>query len=201
MNRIKELRKQKGIGQKELAKSLGVTQQTISLYEKDSREPKLATWEKLADFFGVSVPYLQGISKYRDYESNAQSFKDDLYKSIMDNLSFFYAENGKKVPAKVLNQQLKHGVASIFVEKFVNIFDATIKNVDMGTLLKDRYIALAKKVKDINDLNEINAIVTRGLMLALEAQIDPDARQRIKKIHKIIFDYKFEDSESVKLKK
>lgn len=50
MNRIKELRKQKGIKQKELAKSLGVTQQTISLYEKDNREPKLATWKKTSKF-------------------------------------------------------------------------------------------------------------------------------------------------------
>lgn len=71
MNRIKELRKQKGIGQKELAKSLGVTQQTISLYEKDSREPKLATWEKLANFFQVSLPFIQG------YDSEVQQ-KNEL---------------------------------------------------------------------------------------------------------------------------
>ena len=61
MNRIKELRERKGIGQKELAEKIKVTQQTISLYENGSREPRLETWQKLADFFGVSVPYLQGI--------------------------------------------------------------------------------------------------------------------------------------------
>ena len=59
-NRIKELREHKGIGQKELAEKIGVTQQTISLYEISKREPKLETWQKLASFFHVSVPYLQG---------------------------------------------------------------------------------------------------------------------------------------------
>ena len=61
MNRIKEIRQEKNLSQTDIAKALGVTRQAISLYEKGDREPKLETWEKLADFFGVSVPYLQGI--------------------------------------------------------------------------------------------------------------------------------------------
>ena len=46
LNRIKELRERRGIGQKELAEKIAVTQQTISLYEKGQREPKLRTWQK-----------------------------------------------------------------------------------------------------------------------------------------------------------
>lgn len=61
--RIKELRKEKNLSQKDLAKKLNISQQAISLYEKGNRELKLETWQKLADYFNVSVPYLQGLDQ------------------------------------------------------------------------------------------------------------------------------------------
>lgn len=61
-NRIKELRKQKGVSQDELAKHLGVTRQSISYYENEDRSPSKKIWEKLSNFFKVSVPYIQGKS-------------------------------------------------------------------------------------------------------------------------------------------
>lgn len=73
MNRIKEIRQEKKLSQKDLAKKLNISQQAISLYEKGDREPKLETWEKLADFFGVSVPYLQG---YVDVKDKDKFFND-----------------------------------------------------------------------------------------------------------------------------
>lgn len=65
-NRIAELRKNKKLSQSELAKGTGLTRQAISLYEIGKREPKLETWIKLADFFDVSVSYIQGISDISD---------------------------------------------------------------------------------------------------------------------------------------
>lgn len=62
-NRIREIRLEKGISQQKLADEIGVTRQAISLFEKGDRDPKLETWIKLADYFGVSVGYLQGIEE------------------------------------------------------------------------------------------------------------------------------------------
>ena len=62
-NRIKEIRQEKNLSQTDIAKALGVTRQAISLYEKGDRELKLETWQKLADYFNVSVPYLQGLDQ------------------------------------------------------------------------------------------------------------------------------------------
>ena len=61
MNRIKELRNKKHLTLKELGEKVGLANGTISRYETGKREPKLSTWQVLADFFNVSVPYLQGI--------------------------------------------------------------------------------------------------------------------------------------------
>lgn len=60
MNRIKILRLVNNKTQKDIADYLGVTRQTIASYEQGKRKPKLETWQTLADYFNVSVPYLQG---------------------------------------------------------------------------------------------------------------------------------------------
>lgn len=64
-NRIRELRKEKGLTLKELSQQLkdkGTPLSASSLikYERGERNPKLETWIKLADFFNVPVSYLQG---------------------------------------------------------------------------------------------------------------------------------------------
>lgn len=63
MNRIKELRAQKGIKQTELAKVLSVSQAALSGYETGKYEADLATYKKIAEYFGVSVDYLLGGSE------------------------------------------------------------------------------------------------------------------------------------------
>lgn len=60
MNRIKELRRNSKLSQIELAKIANVSNQAISTYESGTREPKKETWQALANFFNVSVPYLKG---------------------------------------------------------------------------------------------------------------------------------------------
>lgn len=60
MNRLKELRKSQGLSQAELARKIGISNQAISFYESGKRHPKIETWQKLADYFNVSVPYTQG---------------------------------------------------------------------------------------------------------------------------------------------
>lgn len=80
MNRIKQLRKEKGLSQAQLAKEVGISNQIISFYENNKREPKIETWQALADFFKVSVPYLQGIE---DKRNNGYS-KDYIYKQLDD---------------------------------------------------------------------------------------------------------------------
>jgi transcriptional regulator with XRE-family HTH domain len=58
MEKLKELRKAKGISLKELGSIVGVAESTMSLYENGKRQPDYETLLKLAEFFGVTVDYL-----------------------------------------------------------------------------------------------------------------------------------------------
>ncbi|UNC19614.1 helix-turn-helix transcriptional regulator [Latilactobacillus sakei] len=65
-NNIRKLRLEQNVSQAELAEVLKISRQAISNYEKGLREPKLETWKKLADYFDVSVGYLQGLSDIKN---------------------------------------------------------------------------------------------------------------------------------------
>lgn len=58
--KIQQLRKQRGLYQKELSLYLNVSVSTISNYEKGMYQPDLDTLCKLADYFRVSTDYLLG---------------------------------------------------------------------------------------------------------------------------------------------
>ncbi|HFX5499105.1 TPA: helix-turn-helix domain-containing protein [Streptococcus pyogenes] len=61
MNRIKELRKEKGLAQQELAEKIGVHYRTIQRWENEHKIA-LDQAQLLADYFDVSVAYLLGYS-------------------------------------------------------------------------------------------------------------------------------------------
>ncbi|HHJ9028614.1 TPA: helix-turn-helix domain-containing protein, partial [Streptococcus pyogenes] len=60
MNRIKELRKEKGLTQQGLADDIGVHFRTLQNWENGKADIKSDKAQTLADFFGVSVGYLLG---------------------------------------------------------------------------------------------------------------------------------------------
>ena len=61
-DRLKKVRKAKGVTQKAMAEYLGITEQAYQKYEYALREPNHETTIRLADFFDVSIDYLLGRS-------------------------------------------------------------------------------------------------------------------------------------------
>ncbi len=68
MNRLKELRKEKKLSQKEIAKEMSISEKTLSRWENEESQIKPEKAQQLADYFGVSVGYLLGYSEYRELE-------------------------------------------------------------------------------------------------------------------------------------
>lgn len=60
--RLKYLRQEQGISQKELGIRLGYCNQTVSFWESGQREPDLDAIRKIAVYFDVSVDFLLGLA-------------------------------------------------------------------------------------------------------------------------------------------
>ena len=58
--RLKALRKESGLTQKQLADNLRIGQTTITSYENNSREPHISSLIAYADFFKCSLDFLIG---------------------------------------------------------------------------------------------------------------------------------------------
>ena len=61
-NRLRKLRKEKQLTLDDIQEKTGIKRGTFNNYKNGKTEPKLDTWMKLADFFNVSVEYLQGLA-------------------------------------------------------------------------------------------------------------------------------------------
>ena len=59
--RIRELRRERGISQPQLAAAIGVSKGVISFWENGVNEPKASYIVALCKFFGVSSDYLLGL--------------------------------------------------------------------------------------------------------------------------------------------
>lgn len=78
-SRLKALREENSLLQKELAAILKLNRATLASWESGNRTPELGTAEKLADFFKVSIDYLLGRTNERqpDSEMHALSLSPD----------------------------------------------------------------------------------------------------------------------------
>jgi putative transcriptional regulator len=54
-NRVKELRKEKGLTQEDLAEVIGVSRQTVNAIEKQKFDPSLNTAFKMAKLFQLPI--------------------------------------------------------------------------------------------------------------------------------------------------
>ena len=105
MNRLKELRIEKGIKQIELARLMSVGQQTVSRYETGERDLSTDSISFLCRLFGCTADYLLGISSQRTTQISGEDAAlvaayhaaDDDARAIVDlALKPYFAET--KIP-------------------------------------------------------------------------------------------------------
>lgn len=102
MNRLKQLRKSRGMTRVELAEKIGVTKLTILNWEHGTHEIKGSNAKKLADHFGVSIPYLLG------YDTN------DTFLGLIAKINHWADErNLKKADPKIQWMRITEEVGEI----------------------------------------------------------------------------------------
>lgn len=57
---VKRIKKKSWLNAERIGQKVSMHDNTLSQYETGKRNPSLKTWQQLADFYGVSVSYLQG---------------------------------------------------------------------------------------------------------------------------------------------
>ncbi len=87
-NRIYELRKKKGLSQESIAHTLGVSRQSISLWETNQASPSMDNLISLAKVFEVSIDELVGLSDFSKNKVNPDDIKFEI--SYEENKKIIY---------------------------------------------------------------------------------------------------------------
>ncbi|MCO4465560.1 putative transcriptional regulator [Streptococcus infantarius subsp. infantarius] len=149
MNRLKELRQEKKLSQKELAKTIGVHYRTLQNWENGESQIKPDKAEKLADFFGVSVGYLLG------YEVIDLIDTTDLEEYIFFDGDYSNPDKTKKQYFEEISEKIK------IYKKVLNTLG--------GRYDKDKVVDVLELLEKNNedDLDDIYCILQDKLELAL----------------------------------
>lgn len=137
--RLKDLRKEKGMTQIELATALGVSSGTVAMWETGKRKPSFEMFEKLTQVFDKRIDYILGTSddptpaKLNDMEvaqlgnwAMQEEYEDVMRKySLLDDF-------GQKTIAAVLRMEFARGQ-------------------EQGTLKSGKRVSVSVKVRDLPD--------------------------------------------------
>ena len=118
MNRLKEIRKSKGLNQTEVANMLGITQNAYSYWENDKVKIDNNSLKKLADFFNVSVDYLLG----RDEKTLAEKYPSEPMRALP------------------IIGKIRAGYNGIAIEEFLDEMQEIPQSVIKGYEMKDLFI-------------------------------------------------------------
>lgn len=108
---LTELRKEKGLSQKEAAAKLGISQALLSHYEKGIRECGQSFLIKVADFYGVSCDYLLGRTKERnELDALANEILSDNSSSDSNPTSMTFIKAGTFVTQLIKDSDNSRGM-------------------------------------------------------------------------------------------
>ena len=82
-SKLKELRQNAGLTQKQLAEQIGITKSVVSFYELRERTPSPDILVKLASVFHVSTDYLLGIEKGKTLDISGLDTEDEKIVRMM----------------------------------------------------------------------------------------------------------------------
>lgn len=149
--RLKELRKSKGLSQKQLAEKTGISVHTINSYESGRRDPNTKNLQILQDFFQVSQGFLLGELKSDDFFKDQEVIDLNL-DTVLTQISMF-KQNMK------ISESYQNRVATLFLLKSLNYINNEMLCRTTNTLDE----------KDINSLfNALTLLNDKGLKEAIK---------------------------------
>lgn len=153
MNRIKYLREEKGVYQKDLAELLGVSVPAINYYENEKRAIDTKTAEKLADFFDVSIDYLLCKSSVR---------KNNLIKEVATKIPVVGKISAGLPILATENIESYEYAPSIYIKEGFEYFYLRVNGDSMNLKFNDGDLLLVQKQDNLEN-DEIGVILVDGM--------------------------------------
>ncbi len=162
---LKELRKEKGITQEQLAEVFGVSSRTVSRWENGVNMPDLSLLAEIADYYNVDIREI--IDGERKSENMDKEIKETVLKAAE------YTDNEKMVLLKRIRKESISGTIALAVYLIIKVFDLSAKSFLLETVGTAALIIVALTPIMITFytsglLNRINAPKkNKGLVMAL----------------------------------
>lgn len=170
-NKIRELRKQRGITQEQLAESIGISFQAVSKWENNIALPDITLVPVLASYFGVSMDEL--------FDFNLKKIEHAV--RIITEKAYQYRESNPAESRRILEEGLKkYPENDILLNNLLYVLDYSVK--------PDETIAIASKLIEKTNQNDVKYDALRFLAYAYKAKGDLEsAEAAIEQIPEIYF--------------
>ena len=170
-NKIRELRKQRGITQEQLAESIGISFQAVSKWENNIALPDITLVPVLASYFGVSMDEL--------FDFNLKEIEHAVM--ILTEKAYQYRESNPAESRRILEEGLKkYPENDILLNNLLYVLDYSVK--------PDETIAIASKLIEKTNQNDVKYDALRFLAYAYKAKGDLEsAEAAIEQIPEIYF--------------
>ena len=170
-NKIRELRKQRGITQEQLAESIGISFQAVSKWENNIALPDITLVPVLASYFGVSMDEL--------FDFNLKEIEHAV--RIITEKAYQYRESNPAESRRILEEGLKkYPENDILLNNLLYVLDYSVK--------PDETIAIASKLIEKTNQNDVKYDALRFLAYAYKAKGDfESAEAAIEQIPEIYF--------------
>jgi len=142
--RLSQIRKAHGINQTQLAKMLGVAQNTISQWETGAREIDFGNIRRICELFGVSANYLLGIpSKWtKEHYDMYEAADDEGRKDML--LKWGYPDEGAiEAPDVAVPREFAHD------EELTAIINEISSNPELARVYK---LIMLKSAQDLSEM-------------------------------------------------
>ena len=182
VNRLREKREEKNLTLKETTKLLSdkkiltITPDGLAKYERGKRKPDPDVWQKLADFFGVSVDWLKGYGYSREElakllsdgydESFTYQHSRDLDNKIMDAIA---EKTGNKIMQSMVQFQKEYGN----LKKIIDLY-ARLMNLEVPKDENERVKFFTDKMSFLFAMPE-----AQGLLNATHSYTDAEVKESL----------------------
>lgn len=116
--RLKEAREQKRLTQMEVAQRLGISNGTLSGYERDYRDPDTDTLSRLANLYDVSIDWLKGRTK-DSYKKDAADKLIEYLEAELTDEEIMERMNFKVDSITLTEEEVKEFIAFVRAKRFM----------------------------------------------------------------------------------